>query len=99
MWSVVFLSFVALGLYSFYGPYFSIPGEFLTGFAAASGLALINSVNNFAGFVGPYLIGAVSNRSGSLSGSLVFAGIPLLVAAILLLLLPKNLRPFGAAKP
>jgi MFS transporter, ACS family, tartrate transporter len=91
--SVAFLSFVALGIYSIYGPYFSIPSEFLTGFAAASGLAFINSVGNLAGFAGPYLIGVVSKKTGSLSGSLVFAGIPLLVAATLLLLFPKKVRP------
>jgi ACS family tartrate transporter-like MFS transporter len=89
---IVFLSFAALGIYSIYGPYFSLPSEFLAGFAAASGLAFINSVGNLAGFVGPYLIGVVSRKMGSLSGSLIFAGFPLLVASALILLFPKRVH-------
>ena len=80
----------ALGMYSFYGPYFAMPSEFLSGFAVASGLGLINSIGNLAGFVGPFVIGAVSKRTGSLSGSLVFAGVPLLFAMVLVLLIPKR---------
>jgi len=51
--SIVLLSLVTLGIYSFYGPFFSFPSQFLTGFSAASGIALINSVANLGGFVWP----------------------------------------------
>lgn len=89
-WALAFLSMAALGMYSFYGPYFAMPSEFLSGFAVASGLGLINSIGNLAGFVGPFVIGAVSKRTGSLSGSLVFAGVPLLLAMVLVVLIPKR---------
>jgi ACS family tartrate transporter-like MFS transporter len=89
-WALVFLSVAAMGMYSFYGPYFALPSEFLSGFAVASGLGLINSISNLAGFVGPYLIGAITKRTGSLSGSLIYAGFPLLLAALLVLLIPKR---------
>jgi hypothetical protein len=36
-------------IYSFFGPLFAIPSNFLVGFSAASGIALINSVGNLAG--------------------------------------------------
>src|SRR6202048_4624613 len=44
--SIVLWSFVAMGIYSFFGPFFSIPSKFLAGFSAAAGIALINSVGN-----------------------------------------------------
>jgi MFS transporter, ACS family, tartrate transporter len=47
--SILLLSLVAVGIYSFYAPFFSLPSEFLTGFSAASGIALINSVANLGG--------------------------------------------------
>ena len=53
--SLVLWSIAAVGLYSFLGPFFALPGGFLTGFSAASGIALINSVGNLGGFIGPPL--------------------------------------------
>jgi len=88
--SIFFLSFASIGIYSVYGPYWSIPSEFLTGFAAASGIALIHSVANLGGFVGPYAIGIVSQKTGSLLGGLSLTGVSLFVCAALASLLPKS---------
>jgi ACS family tartrate transporter-like MFS transporter len=85
--SIVLLSLVTLGIYSFYGPFFSLPSEFLTGFSAAAGIALINSIGNLGGFVGPYAVGAIVTRTGSLSGGLAVIGISLFASATLLLFL------------
>jgi MFS transporter, ACS family, tartrate transporter len=88
--SIFLLSFASVGIYSVYGPYWSIPSEFLTGFAAASGIALIHSVANLGGFVGPYAIGIVSQKTGSLFGGLALTGISLFVCSALALFLPKS---------
>ena len=66
-----------------------MPSEFLTGFSAASGIALVNSVGNLGGFAGPYAVGFITEKTGSLYGGLAFAGFALLVAAVLVLCLPK----------
>lgn len=66
--------------------------EFLTGVAAASGIALIHSVANLGGFAGPYAIGIVSQKTGSLFGGLALTGVSLFVCAVLASLLPKNSR-------
>jgi MFS transporter, ACS family, tartrate transporter len=87
---LVLLCFLASGVYSYLAPFMSLPSEFLTGFAAAAGLALINSIGNLSGFAGPYLIGFVSARTGSLYLGFTLAGIPLIVSAALLLLLPDK---------
>jgi len=73
-----------------YGPYWSIPSDFLTGVAAASGIALIHSVANLGGFAGPYAIGVVSQKTGSLFGGLAFTGVSLFACAALALFLPKS---------
>ena len=89
--TVVLLSFAALGIYSVYGPFYSLPGDFLTGFAAASGIALVSSLANLGGFAGPYATGWISQKTGSLYGGLAVAGISLFASATLMLLLPRRL--------
>jgi ACS family tartrate transporter-like MFS transporter len=90
--SIFFLCFASLGIYSVYGPLWSLPSEFLAGFAAASGIALISSVANLGGFVGPYLVGMVSQRTGSLYGGLALTGVSLFFCTALASLLPKKAR-------
>jgi MFS transporter, ACS family, tartrate transporter len=88
--SIFFLCFASVGIYSVYGPLWSLPSEFLTGFAAASGIALMSSVANLGGFAGPYAIGMVSQSTGSLYGGLALTGVSLFVCATLASLLPKR---------
>jgi sugar phosphate permease len=85
--SIALLALMAIGVDSFFGPFWSLPSKFLTGFAAASGIALINSVGNLGGFVGPFVIGAISKRTGSTSLGLAFVGVSMIVSAMLVLLL------------
>jgi MFS transporter, ACS family, tartrate transporter len=93
LYSIVLLCFVAVGVYGFLGPFWAIPSEFLTGFAAAAGIALVNSVGNLGSFVGPYAVGLVKQKTGSFSGGLALAGIAMLSAAGLVLLFPKGIVP------
>jgi MFS transporter, ACS family, tartrate transporter len=82
-----------MGIYSFFGPFFSFPSEFLAGFSAASGIALINSVGSLGGFAGPIAIGALANGTGGIYRGLAFAGVSLFVSAALVLLLPARKAP------
>jgi ACS family tartrate transporter-like MFS transporter len=88
--SVLLWCLVAFGIYSLYGPFWSLPNEFLTGFSAAAGIALINSFGNLGGFVGPYAIGAINKQTGSFRGGLEFAGVSLFISAMLILALRKR---------
>ncbi len=75
----------ASGIWSTLGPFWSLPTAFLSGTAAAGGVALINSIGNVGGFVGPYVIGYVKQTTQSFtSGMLVLAG-TLLIAGFLAL--------------
>src|SRR5215469_8878343 len=89
---VALLSLAAAGAFSFYGPYFALPCEFLTGLSAASGIALINSFAHLGAFIGPSSVGWISQKTGSLYGGLALAGASLFVSAALVLLLPKQAR-------
>jgi nitrate/nitrite transporter NarK len=54
---------------------------------ASGGIALINSIGNLGGFVGPYLVGLVKDLTGTFSGGLyLLAGFLFLAAAIVILL-------------
>ncbi|HEV2387789.1 MAG TPA: MFS transporter [Candidatus Acidoferrales bacterium] len=88
--SLVLLSVVVAGIYSFYGPFWALPTQFLTGFSAAAGIALVNSVGNLGGFLGPYVMGAIGKRTGSVRGGLLFSAASMLLAGILVILLPKT---------
>jgi MFS transporter, ACS family, tartrate transporter len=45
-----------IGFYGSKGPLWPLPSTFLTGTAAAAGMALINPVGNVGGFIGPFVM-------------------------------------------
>jgi ACS family tartrate transporter-like MFS transporter len=94
--SILLLSLIAAGAYSITGPFWSLPCEFLTGYAAASGIAFINSIGNLGGFAGPYAVGLIKDKTGSLYWGFAFAGIFMFTSAMLLVLLPKRARTSAA---
>jgi len=67
---VVGMSIAAVGFYGSKGPFWSMPSMFLTGTAAASGIAWINSLGNLGGFFGPSIVGWVKDLTGSFAGGL-----------------------------
>ena len=87
---VLLLSFLAIAVYGIMGPFWALPSEFLTGFSAAAGLALINSAGNLAGLVGPWTIGFIAQRTGSLYGGLALAGVCMFASSALVLALPRR---------
>jgi ACS family tartrate transporter-like MFS transporter len=91
--SVALFSAVAVGAYSFLPIFFSLPGEFLTGSSAAAGIALVTSVTNLGGFVGPYTVGLIRQKTGSFYSGLICAGVSFLISACLSLVLPKRAMP------
>lgn len=57
-----------------------ITGRFLTGASAAAGIALINSVGNLGGYVGPFGIGLLKEYTGNMAAGLYFLSIVMLLA-------------------
>jgi ACS family tartrate transporter-like MFS transporter len=81
---------VNIGISSAKPPLWSMPTLFLSGSAAAAGIATINSIGNLGGFAGPAMIGWIKDRTGSFAGGLYFVGVLLALSAILTLLLGRS---------
>ncbi|UUN29985.1 MFS transporter [Streptomyces sp. FIT100] len=79
--SLAALSFAAAGVLTCSPLFWSLPTAFLGGTAAAVGLAVINSVGNLAGFVSPYMIGALKDATGSTSVPMYVLALSLVVGA------------------
>lgn len=69
------------GILAFQATYWAIPSGFLTGRAAAGGLALIVSIGNLGGFVGPSMIGFIKQASNGFTAPLMAVAAVLLVGA------------------
>ena len=88
--AMIALTVAAVGDYGTRGPFWALPGKFLTGSAAAAGIALINAMGAVGGFIGPFAVGYLKDASGNFeSGLFLLAGI-LLIGSILTLLLRQS---------
>jgi ACS family tartrate transporter-like MFS transporter len=70
--AVAAMSMATLGLYGCRPTFWPMPSLFLTSTAAAAGLALINSIGNIGGYVGPFVVGWIKDSSGSFEVGLLF---------------------------
>jgi cyanate permease len=83
--TMVALIAAAIGTFCTFAVFWTLPTAWLSGTAAAGGIALINSIGNLAGFGGPYLIGWVKDATGSTAtGLMVLAVLPLLAGCLVL---------------
>jgi D-galactonate transporter len=81
------LSIAGFGIFGCLPVFWTYPTAFLSGPAAAGGIALINSIGNLAGFAGPYAMGRIRDLTGSYTGGLLtLTGLGLLAMVIVLLL-------------
>ncbi len=85
-WTVVTLSIAMLGLASMFGPFWALTTSTMGGVGAAASIALVNSVGNTGGFVGPYLLGAINDATHSFALGLVAIAVMLAGGAALVLL-------------
>ncbi len=84
------LTLAAIGILAAFPVFWSLPAAFLTGTAAAGGIALINSIGNLAGFVAPFMIGSLKTSTGSLASGLYFVAALELIASVLVVLCIKK---------
>lgn len=83
--SLCALALVPIGIGAAYGPFYATPSTFLADEAAAAGIALIASLANVGGIVGPALIGWMKDLSGGYGGSSLILGAMAFAAALLTL--------------
>ena len=84
------LTIAFAGLKSTLGPFWALSTAFLSGTAAAGGIALINSVGNLGGFFGPYLVGIIKDATGSDMAALLLLGGALLGMGLSALAVPRT---------
>mmetsp|Transcript_18473 Transcript_18473/g.38705 ORF Transcript_18473/g.38705 Transcript_18473/m.38705 type:complete len:468 (-) Transcript_18473:1557-2960(-) len=90
--SILCLTVASSGLWSMHGPFWSIPAGLLTGEVAATSYAIINSAASLGGFFGPFLIGTLTDRTGTFNAALLFIG-TLIVLAVLFTLQLRVMLP------
>ena len=83
------LALAAAGIWGTLGPFWAMSSEFLSGTGAAAGIALINSVGNLGGFLGPYLVGLIRGRTGSFTYALLALALFPIIGAIVTLNMPR----------
>ncbi|MBS0968592.1 MFS transporter [Chimaeribacter arupi] len=93
--AVIFaLTLVTVGISASKPPLWSMPTLFLSGPAAAAGIATINSIGNLGGFVGPMMIGVIRQQTGSYTWGLYFvAGLLCISALVVLILSARGNKP------
>ena len=79
-------------------PFWALPTAMLSGTAAAGGIALINAVGNLGGFLGPYLMGAIKDSTGSFTIGLLTIATGTLVATVVLLMLGHDRHSAAASQ-
>ncbi len=85
--AAVALIICTMGCYAALPTFWTLPTGFLTGSAAAGGIALINSIGNLGGFAGPYAIGWIKDMTGETTlGLEVLAAGPIMAGVITLLM-------------
>lgn len=85
--AITMISLALAGLYSFKSPFWALPTLFLSRSTAAVSIAVINSIGNLGGFVGPSMIGMVKGNTNSASAGLLFLAGLLAVAFVMTLLI------------
>ncbi|MBP0580437.1 MFS transporter [Labrys sp. LIt4] len=93
--TVACITVTACAIFSALPNFWALPGRFLSGAAAAAGIALINTIGNVAGFAAPYVTGAVKDYTGLYQAPMIIVGAFMLLSAVLAFLVGREIRKGG----
>ncbi|MBC8750550.1 MULTISPECIES: MFS transporter [Paraburkholderia] len=88
--SIAVITVTACAIFAALPNFWALPARFLSGAAAAAGIALINTVGNVAGFVAPYVTGVAKDASGSYQLPMLIVGAMMLMSAVLALAIGRT---------
>jgi MFS transporter, ACS family, tartrate transporter len=82
---MISFSVAGFGIFACLPVFWTLPTAFLSGAAAAAGIAVVNSIGNLAGFAGPFAMGWIKDHTGSYTGGLLLlAGVGIIAVGIVL---------------
>jgi MFS transporter, ACS family, tartrate transporter len=81
LWALAAMCFAQAGIYGSRPSFWPLPSMFLSGSAAAGGIALINSIGNVGGYVGPFVVGWIKDSTNSFEMGLYFLAACLLASS------------------
>jgi D-galactonate transporter len=87
---MISLCVAGFGIFANLPVFWTLPTAFLSGAAAAAGIAVINSVGNLAGFAGPFAMGWIKDHTGSYTGGLLLLAALGIIAMGIVLVLGHN---------
>ncbi|TDT33728.1 MFS transporter [Naumannella halotolerans] len=90
--TITVITITACAIFAALPNFWTLPTKFLTGAAAAAGVALINTVGNLGGFSAPYLTGALFDLTGGYRVPMFVVGFFMLLSAVLMVLLARTER-------
>jgi MFS family permease len=87
---MISLCVAGFGIFANLPVFWTLPTAFLSGAAAAAGIAVINSIGNLAGFAGPFAIGWIKDQTGSYAGGLLLLAVLGIIAMGILLMIRQD---------
>jgi MFS transporter, ACS family, tartrate transporter len=89
---MLLISVGSFGVFAALPLIWTLPTAFLSGAAAAGGIAAINALGNLSGFLGPYVVGYIKDRTSSFTGGLLAIAAAGAVGMIIVMLLRHDTR-------
>jgi MFS transporter, ACS family, tartrate transporter len=87
---ITVFALLGFGTVAYLPSFWALPSAFLTSSAAAAAVGFINCTASIGGFVGPKIIGNLSQRTGSFNSGFVFMIACWTIASVLVLLCPRE---------
>jgi ACS family tartrate transporter-like MFS transporter len=82
IWVLAGFSLATVGFYGMKSPFWPLPSTVLSGPALAAGLAYINSIGNFCGYLGPIVVGYTKDATGSFEAGIYVLALSSLVSTL-----------------
>jgi len=82
LWVLAAFSLATVGFYGMKSPFWPLPSTVLSGPALAAGLAYINAIGNFCGYLGPIVVGYTKDATGSFESGIYVLALSSLVSTL-----------------
>lgn len=89
---ILAISVASFGIFSAFAVFWTLPTAYLSGAAAAAGIAWINAIGNLGGYFGPTIFGALKDHYGNTFVGMLFLAALSVLAVVLVLIVGHDSR-------